>query len=553
MSATGNVVALTGANGYLGGVLLSAFAAEAWDTVAVVQPSRTMASHTIAFDLAHPVDAPALRGIDVLVHCAYDLTLRSRRDIWAVNVAGTQRLLTAARAAGVKRCIVLSSMAAFPGTQQLYGSAKLAIEAIALEHGAIVVRPGLVYGPHAGGLVGALRESLKTPVVPLFAPRSFQYLVHEDDLANAVVRLASVPIPPRGPIAVAHPQPTGIRALLEALAQANSQHVRLIPLPWQPAFLALKAGERLGAKLRFTADSLWGLAHPAPPPSMEALHSLGITPRRFAMEGGDPEAGYAETPMKSIAIIPTYNESENVGPLIRALLDVEPPLDVLIVDDNSPDGTGKIADGLAAESGGRVSVLHRRGKQGLGSAYIAGFRHALGLGYDRVIQMDADFSHRPEDVPRLLGALGEADVVIGSRKVPGGRVVGWSILRRLLSAGASLYARLLLGLQIRDCTSGFKCVSRRALEVLDLDRVRSNGYGFLVELNYAWHKAGMRISEVPIVFPDRVRGRSKMTVAIALEASRVVWLLRSKGSPITVDVFPMTVVAELTTGDATAR
>jgi nucleoside-diphosphate-sugar epimerase len=285
--STGNVVAVTGANGYLGGVLLRAFARERWDTVAVVQPR---------FDLAHPVDAAQLHGIDVLVHCAYDLSLRSRSDIWRINVAGTKRLLTAARAADVNRCIVISSFAAFPGTHQLYGRAKLAIEAIALEQGAVVVRPGLVYGPHAGGLVGALRRSLKMPMVPLLAQRSHQYLVHEDDLANAVIRLASAPTPPKEPVAVAHPEPIRIRPLLEAVAEADSRRPRFIPFSWQLAFGALKVMEALGANVPFRAESLWGLAHPAPAPSIDALHALGIMPRRFPKDLGATDSGTERAP-----------------------------------------------------------------------------------------------------------------------------------------------------------------------------------------------------------------------------------------------------------------
>jgi dolichol-phosphate mannosyltransferase len=234
--------------------------------------------------------------------------------------------------------------------------------------------------------------------------------------------------------------------------------------------------------------------------------------------------------MRALAIIPTYNEADNLASLVGALLGLEPAIDVLVVDDDSPDGTGRIADRLAAADP-RVRVLHRAGKQGLGRAYIAGFEYALDRGYDTVIQMDADFSHRPQDVPRLLAALDNAEVAIGSRKVRGGAVVGWSPTRRILSQGASIYARLLLGLRIKDCTSGFKALRRSALEALDLTRVRSNGYGFLVELNYAWSQAGLRIVEVPIVFPDRVAGASKMSAAVALEAARVVLQLRLEGSP----------------------
>jgi dolichol-phosphate mannosyltransferase len=227
----------------------------------------------------------------------------------------------------------------------------------------------------------------------------------------------------------------------------------------------------------------------------------------------------------ALVVIPTYNELENLRPLLRAVLAVDPDLHVLVVDDASPDGTGQVAEAVARETG-RVAVLHRPGKQGLGTAYVAGFRYALRRGYDRVVEMDADFSHRPIDLPRLLTAAETADVVVGSRAVPGGRIVGWSPLRHAVSRGGSLYARLLLGLPVQDCTSGFKCFRREALEALDLDALRSNGYAFQVEVNYACARAGLRLAEVPIVFPDRTKGRSKMSWRIAAEAAVLVLRLR---------------------------
>ena len=229
--------------------------------------------------------------------------------------------------------------------------------------------------------------------------------------------------------------------------------------------------------------------------------------------------------MQTLVIIPTYNERDNIGPLVRAVLAVDPALDVLVVDDNSPDGTGALADALARETG-RVRVLHRPGKGGLGTAYLAGFRDALDRGYARVVEMDADFSHRPEDLPSLLHAAEIADVVVGSRNVPGGRVENWSPVRNAISKGGSLYARTVLGLPIKDCTGGFKCFRREALTALDLDGVRSTGFGFQVELNYLCHRAGLRIAEVPIVFPDRTRGASKMSGRIAAEAALMVLQLR---------------------------
>ncbi len=228
---------------------------------------------------------------------------------------------------------------------------------------------------------------------------------------------------------------------------------------------------------------------------------------------------------EAIVIIPTYNERDNLAPLITAILAQVPQADVLVVDDASPDGTGELAEALAAAEP-RVRVLHRAGKQGLGTAYVAGFQYGLVHGYDLIVEMDADFSHRPEDLPRLIEASSLSDVVVGSRNVPGGRTENWSPIRKVVSKGGSLYARLLLGLPIRDCTSGFKCFRRGALEALELGRLRSNGYAFQVEVNYACSRAGSRFTEVPIVFPDRVRGTSKMSSRIVWEAALLVLRLR---------------------------
>jgi dolichol-phosphate mannosyltransferase len=231
-------------------------------------------------------------------------------------------------------------------------------------------------------------------------------------------------------------------------------------------------------------------------------------------------------------VLPTYDEAENIGPLVRAVLPqlasagVDPR--VLIVDDASPDGTGRIADGLAAENPA-VKVLHRERKAGLGAAYLAGFEHALAGGARYVLQMDADFSHDPSDVPRLLAAAGGADLVLGSRYVPGGGVTEWGAIRRILSRGGSAYARLLLGLRLRDLTGGFKCYRREVLEALDLSRVHADGYGFQIELTYRAVRAGFTVAEVPIVFRERRIGRSKMTARIALEAVWKVPALRLRG------------------------
>lgn len=229
--------------------------------------------------------------------------------------------------------------------------------------------------------------------------------------------------------------------------------------------------------------------------------------------------------MRALVVLPTYNERDNLPRLLPAILDADPRIDVLVVDDNSPDGTGREADEFARREA-RIRVLHRAGKLGLGTAYVAGFDYALRQGYDHVFEMDADFSHRPQDLRPLLSAAATADVVIGSRNIPGGTTVGWSPLRRLISRGGSAYARMLLNLPIKDCTSGFKCFSRAALGQLDLERLESNGYAFQIEVNHACHQAGLTIAEVPIVFPERVAGHSKMSPGIMVEAALVVLKLR---------------------------
>jgi dolichol-phosphate mannosyltransferase len=229
--------------------------------------------------------------------------------------------------------------------------------------------------------------------------------------------------------------------------------------------------------------------------------------------------------MRTLVIVPTYNESENLLPLVAAILGRHPSIDLLIVDDNSPDHTGAMADELATTNH-RVRVVHRPRKMGLGTAYALGFRDALERGYDYIVEMDADFSHQPDDLPRLLDAARSADVVIGSRNVPGGQVIGWSPLRHVISRGGSLFARLMLNLPMHDCTSGFKCFTHSALSHLDLDALRSNGYAFQVEVNAACASAGLQFAEVPIIFPDRRRGTSKMSARIVLEATLVVLQLR---------------------------
>jgi dolichol-phosphate mannosyltransferase len=229
---------------------------------------------------------------------------------------------------------------------------------------------------------------------------------------------------------------------------------------------------------------------------------------------------------RTIILIPTYNERDNLAPLCAQIHDALPAADILIVDDKSPDGTGQLADELSAKLP-YVKARHREGKLGLGTAYIEGFRHALAAGYDYVFEMDADFSHDPCYLPSLLGAAVEgADVVIGSRRVPGGGTENWGLGRQLISAGGSLYARTILSLPVRDLTSGFKCFRRQVLEAIDLGSVRSNGYSFQIEMTYRAIKLGFRVVEVPIVFVDRRAGQSKMSRRIFVEAMGMVWRMR---------------------------
>jgi dolichol-phosphate mannosyltransferase len=228
-------------------------------------------------------------------------------------------------------------------------------------------------------------------------------------------------------------------------------------------------------------------------------------------------------------VLPTYNEVENIEPFVAAVRAKLPgSARILIVDDNSPDGTGEIADRLAAEHK-EVNILHRPRKEGLGPAYIAGFRRALGEGAGLVLEMDSDFSHEPAYLPRLLEAAENADLVIGSRYVPGGSVGDWGAMRRVISRGGSTYARLVLGVDVRDLTGGFKCFRREVLETLDLDAVQTRGYAFQVELTYRAIRHGFKVVEVPIAFRDRRVGSSKMDRSIVVEAVWRVPLLRFGG------------------------
>ncbi len=228
----------------------------------------------------------------------------------------------------------------------------------------------------------------------------------------------------------------------------------------------------------------------------------------------------------ALVIVPTYNERETLEPITTAILAADPRLDVLVVDDNSPDGTGQIADELAKKQP-RLRVYHREKKEGLGRAYIAAFKRALLDPYEFIFEMDADFSHDPKYLPAFLAAMDQgADLVLGSRRVEGGGTVNWGLSRQAISAGGSLYARSVLGIDVADLTGGFKCFRRSVLEQLDLDTVKSSGYGFQIELTYRAIRKGFRVKEIPIVFEDRRVGKSKMSRKIFLEALSMVWRLR---------------------------
>lgn len=279
--------------------------------------------------------------------------------------------------------------------------------------------------------------------------------------------------------------------------------------------------------------------------AVEPLVRSGVDSSRIAVQNGQDEAAVRAAaergraagdgpvpprphtpPWRTLVVVPTYNEKDNLEPIVRAIhawLDVE----LLVVDDGSPDGTGAIADQLAAADS-RIHVLHRSGKQGLGTAYLAGFRFAIDRGYQRVCEMDADFSHAPWDLPRLVFASGDAQLVIGSRYVKGGCTVGWDFKRRLLSRGANLYTRVVLSSGIRDNTAGFRCFHVDALRKLDLAAVSAQGYAFQIEMAFRMVRAGFRVKELPIHFVDRCVGKSKMDGKIAREALLLVPKLRRR-------------------------
>ncbi|KUL48798.1 polyprenol monophosphomannose synthase [Streptomyces antimycoticus] len=248
-----------------------------------------------------------------------------------------------------------------------------------------------------------------------------------------------------------------------------------------------------------------------------------MEPRRAQQdEGGRRKYGPLGT---TLVIIPTYNEAENIKPIVERVLESVPDAHILVADDNSPDGTGKVADELAAEDD-RVKVLHRKGKEGLGAAYLAGFRWGIEHGYGVLVEMDADGSHQPEELPRLLTALKGADLVIGSRWVPGGRIVNWPKSREFISRGGSTYSRLLLDVPIRDMTAGYRAFRRETLEGIGMDEVASQGYCFQIDLAWRAIKAGFHVIEVPVTFIERERGESKMSRDIVTEAA---WRVMSWG------------------------
>jgi len=313
---------------------------------------------------------------------------------------------------------------------------------------------------------------------------------------------------------------------------------------WPLVLLALGGGiSRLYVGAHWTLDVLSGwavgaiaglAAEPAGRAVLAASRALGRLasslfppPPTSAASPADPGATCPAPARRArtLVCLPTYDERENLGPMLAALFAVDAELHVLVIDDGSPDGTGALADEIAAREP-RLFVLHRPAKEGLGKAYLAGFAWALERAYDLVVEMDADFSHDPRALPALLARAQDADLVLGSRYVAGGGTRGWGPLRRLLSAGGSLYARTILGLPIRDLTGGFKCFRRGVLEAVDLASVGCSGYAFQIELTHRAHRAGFRVAEVPILFVDRRVGRSKMSGRIVLEAIVKVWEMR---------------------------
>ena len=231
--------------------------------------------------------------------------------------------------------------------------------------------------------------------------------------------------------------------------------------------------------------------------------------------------------MKILIIIPTYNELENLPKLLPDILSKNDDIQVLVVDDNSPDGTSAYIESQM-KNNNRIHLIKRQSKQGLGTAYTAGFKYAIEKNYDLVFEMDADFSHDPKEIPRFIDEIQNADLVIGSRYINGVNVINWPLRRLLLSSFANLYTRVITGMPVHDATGGYKCFRRNVLESIDLDKVRSNGYAFQIEMNFKAWKKGFRVKEIPIIFVDRVKGKSKMSKKIVREAVTMVWKLRFK-------------------------
>jgi dolichol-phosphate mannosyltransferase len=229
--------------------------------------------------------------------------------------------------------------------------------------------------------------------------------------------------------------------------------------------------------------------------------------------------------VRTLIVIPTYNERENIANLIADILRIVPQVDILVIDDGSPDGTGQVVDEIGAANP-QVSAIHRPGKQGLGTAYVLGFRYAIEHGYDLVFEMD--YSHNPKYLPDFLALAPEADLVIGSRYIPGGDTPNWSPLRKFISGGGNIFARIVLGIPVKDCTAGYRCYRTAALQRLNLDAIHAQGYAFQVEMAYNFWKSGFRIRETPIVFEDRRVGKSKMSRAIFIEG--FLWVLRARFS-----------------------
>ena len=229
--------------------------------------------------------------------------------------------------------------------------------------------------------------------------------------------------------------------------------------------------------------------------------------------------------MKALVVMPTYDEADNITAIVSQVLAQDPSVEVLIIDDNSPDGTGEIAENLAAQDS-RVHVFHRKEKLGLGSAYVAGFKYALKEGYDYIFEMDSDFSHDPKEISNLLKNMEDFDLVIGSRYISGVSVINWPMSRLLMSHFANLYARTVVGAPIRDLTGGFKCFRRNVLEAIDLNKIHSDGYAFQIEINYKAYQKGFRVKEIPIIFVERRAGKSKMSKKIIGEAFFLVYRLK---------------------------